>query len=233
VIALSILLALGAVPEPRPPTIALVVEESAGLDSEGLADLLHELAVGLGRHTGLEIAIEHAGFEADCAPRAECVRMLLARHPAAELVALRVFGGPRLLRLGFERIDGAGTGRGAGEIDLSRDPALRAEPIQKWSEQWFADRSKIIAPSVEATIEPEPSVLPWVIFGGAAVSAIAGVVFAVDAESARSDAMMGPRFSDEQDQLRDRVATSAIAADLLFGTAALAGVTAVVWLLVE
>lgn len=87
----------------------------------------------------------------------------------------------------------------------------------------------------------EPSFLPWVVLGGSAVALGLGVVFGIQAKNATEE-LQSPPFperpelsrSDQQNQeLQDSEFSNGLAANLLFGTAALGVATGVVLLVLE
>lgn len=75
--------------------------------------------------------------------------------------------------------------------------------------------------------------VPWVVIGSGIVAGATGIAFGISSRAARGSAEREPHTEDERAQLEDRVYAHGLAANILFGTAAVGVAIGAAWLLVE
>ncbi len=88
--------------------------------------------------------------------------------------------------------------------------------------------------SLDTTVRPSgPSLTPWILIGAGAVAASAGTIFGLTASSARSDATSLSHDPAELDTLNDRIFSSGLTANVLFGAALVSAATGAVLLVLD
>lgn len=189
------------------------------------------IGVAVERHSGRRVEVDRPDWE-QCGAPGPCVATVRARLRADEVLLLSVVGGPLQL---FVRAQLVGED-GAPKEASAKVPREDAEQPEAWLElasTLFAAR-EVTAPPVALTTTATPaSPYPWIAGGVGAAALGGGIVFGALTRSTVSDIEDRAHTPERRAELDSRASTQAAVANVCFGVAVTAGITALVLWLVD
>lgn len=236
--ALGVLALLAASP------VGIHVEEAGEVSLREAAVLATDLGRQVEARMGRRALVEDPTWRA-CSEPAACRRQLLEGGLAPTWVFLRLFGGPTKLRVIAERVErhaGHSGHSGGGlvvEQNVPRDPELWGEALGAVAAELFpepplgseAPRGLVEVPA-EPPVEVGPRLAPWIAVGSGVVLASVGVGFGLSSHGATRQILERPLSDADYRDARARADGHGTAANVIFGAAAVALVTAaVIWTL--
>jgi hypothetical protein len=231
--------------------IALHVEDTRGVTDEDRDAVVGVLGEAIAAVAGTKPVL--AKREA-CPSADRCTEAIRVDLGAKEVVHLRMIGVPSRIRVLAER---AGTGSEpprSAQADLTRDAAswrssldglalvlfpnekrASAKPEEKTPEIAKVEVAPPPPPVVppEEPVEEKPNLVPWIAIGGGALALGVGTIFGIKSNNARTEGMTMEHSKPEIDDLQDELYNSALAANILFGLAAVGVATGTYLLLRE
>jgi hypothetical protein len=219
------------------PSVGLHLEEVGELPFETAVSVMGTLTRVIERETGATVVFDDPSWSR-CDAEDRCISDVRARTRATEIVFARVFGGPSLVYVSLERIRVDAKDAKSTNIELPRTPSGWDAPLAVAARTLFpelkpearAESSATTAP----TIEPQgSSPLPWVVLGAGVAAGAAGTVLGLSSADAKTELEGSIHVGAEYDALSDRLQTHGLAANVLFGVAAGAALTSIVWLIVQ
>lgn len=221
----------------------LLVGAGVGLHLEQVAELTLEDASALAFQLGQALEPRVGGAPViddplwpECARPDRCVDEVRLRTRAQELVYLRVLGGPTKIRLIAERLE---PGRSHPPItrNLTRERVTWAPELAALALALYPV-ALARAPDESAVWTPPPppppaetNLVPLIPLGVGVAAAAVGVGFGLSSRALRQDLENGAIPDAEYDREVEHMRAHGLVANLLFGTAAVAGATALIlWL---
>lgn len=229
--------------------VAVHVEDARGLEDTDRDQLLQVFGESIKELVGSQPVISRD----PCTSAEKCQEEVKKKTGAREVVHLRLIGVPSRIRVVAERESERGGPMRRAQADLTREQSSWRGSLDGVALVLFpsGDRPPPIAaapkdptPPIEQTITANPIVdpiapppedegpnyLPWVAFGGSAVALGLGAFFGVRANNARSDGETNPHTTQEVSELQDSAYNNGLAANVLFGVAAVGVVAGVMTL---
>lgn len=232
-------------------TVALHVEYSRGVDPAELSQLTSEVSTAITRTSSRAVVVDELG--APCAAQDRCVDDIALRTGTEWVVLLRVIGVSSRVRLvlvagrqGQDETrevkvdlprartppDGAldavlaGLIPPAPEVELEPPLPPPQGPPQPGLQLSEAD---LMAPAPEPAVSP----WPWLAMGAGVVAGGVGAIFGVRSAQARRAGEASYLPDDEFARLDDQAVNSGIAANVLFGAAAVGVISGVALLIFD
>lgn len=208
--------------------VSLQIERTDGVPADTTREVLHALDRSVERWAGARLRFDLEPFPA-CTDRRLCLQEWFVGGGTSSIVLLSLFGGVSRSRVIAERIQ-RGQERGRRVVrDLPESPSAWDPLIDELVRELFAEgelRVNLVAP---APGQPDPPpVIPLIMAGGAALSALAAAGFTVSSIAAREELPGTVLSREEYEPLRSRADTHAAAAIILGGSAVLLGIGALI-----
>lgn len=212
----------------QPEPVSLQIERTDGVPAETTREVLQALDRSVERWAGARLRFDLEPFPA-CTDRRLCLREWFVAGGSSSIVLLSLFGGVSRSRVIAERIQ---RGQEQGRRVVRDLPAARSawDPlVEELAHELFAEgelRVNLVAP---APVQAEPPrVIPLILAGGAALSALSAAGFTVSSVSARQELPETVLSREEYEPLRSRADTHAAAAIILGGSAIVLGIGALI-----
>lgn len=208
--------------------IGVHVEEVANTPLELAEALTSSLAAALKDRTQVSPSVDTLDWPA-CSADDRCLPEIRARLGAQEIVLLRYFSGPTLIRVVAHRMrPDENTPHPAIEVDIPKDRARWHGAFAALAAQLYESRTadRVI---VEAAPPPERpprfGAAPYIVLGASVAALAVGLVFGANSSSTADQIKTGFHNEGELDALESRLHTQAITADILFLVAGIAGLS--------
>lgn len=233
-------------------SVALHVEYSRGVDPAELSQLTAEVSAAITRTSSRGVVIDELGTP--CSSQTECVDAIATRSESEWVVLLRVIGvSSRIRLLAVAMQPGQPLARNA-QVDLRRDSSTWATSLDPVLQGLLPAPQPVASapPTLRPPAGPPPPRLdvsaapvqvqadegaispwPWIAIGSGVVAGGIGAVLGVRAADARRAGEATYLPDDEFAQLEGRAISNGIAANVLFGAAAVGVVTGVALLVFD
>ncbi len=225
-------------------SVGVAVTDARGLSDDDLEAVVTGVVASLDARTGRAVRDKGPACSGDRA----CIDAVRARTATRDVVTLRLIGVPTRVRVLASRngeaphtvdVDRAQEGWGAAWSGLAEalfpaPPPVAPPPVASVPPPSIPPPQ--VAPPVIVTPPPEgasPSVAPWIIAGAGVAALAVGVGFGLSSRGARATAANEPASPRELDDLESRAQTHGVIANVAFGSAFVAGVAAVAWVVFE
>jgi hypothetical protein len=216
-------------------TIALHIETISDTSQSVATPLTKALAATIEEQTGRPVRIDDL-VASPCTSSDRCIPQIRARLRAEELVLVRIFGAITLTGLVLHRVSSASFEPvQVAEFEVPQDRELWPPVLTRAVQALFPEPGWRQSPRGPAALIAQPedkkgtslSPAPWIALGLSAIAVAVGTGFGVDSLSAQ--AQIRHQFLDAHahDALAAQIRREAIAADLLFGLAAVAGIAGI------
>ncbi|MCK6551059.1 hypothetical protein L6R52_34810 [Myxococcota bacterium] len=219
------------------PPVGLHLEEVGELPLESAVSVMSSLSRVLERETGATVVFDDPSWSR-CDADDRCISDVRARTQATEIVFARVFGGPSLVYVSLERVGLDAKAAKTTNVELPKTEGGWDTPLANAARVLFpelkpearAEGSLTAAPVID---EGSVRAGPWIVLGAGVAAGTAGALLGVSSADAKTELESSIHIGAEYDALSDRMKTHGLAANVLFGVAATAVVTSVVWLIVQ
>lgn len=211
--------------------ITVYVEELGELPQATAIDIAQEMARAIEARTSSTAQVDDP-VEWECTEGQACLGKVLARTGSRELVALRLFGGVRTIRVIAER---HASTTATASIDLARTSTTWHEPITALVTQLFPPGRPAIVAAQAPIVAPadQPHIAPYFLFGTSAVATGLGVAFGVSNARARDELESDVRSHDEFDRLSRRARTHGMLANVFVVSAAVSAIAGAIFLVAD
>ncbi len=179
------------------------------------------------RHSGRRVEVDRPDWE-QCAAPGPCVATVRARLRADDVLLLSVVGGPLQLFVRAQRVrEGEPMQETSAKVD--RERALAAESWAELAASLFAPAAVTTPPAIATTATPTvSSPYPWIAASVGVAAVAGGIAFGTLSRGTVAEIEDMAHTPERRAALDSRAGTQATVANVCFGLAVTAGVTAVV-----
>lgn len=219
--------------------IGVHVETLADTPLELAEALTTSIAAALRDRTGSLPRLDSLDWPA-CTAGDRCLEEIRARLEVDDVILVRYFTGPTMIRIVAHRMrSNETTPNPALERDLPRDKTKWRAELKALSAALYPDlqaapqNPALTEKSAPRTPEAELNIAPWIVFGAGAAALAAGIIFGVQSASTGEQITGEFHLDRELGVLESRMKTQALTANVLFLTAAAAGIAGVTLVIFE